>query len=374
MCEPINGDAIVPTRITGNYLLRIGTPLSYDARVKAFQLICHGSPGKFELRTLDNPKPAPDEVVVRVVACGLNHLDLWLESAGLPIQVPLPRTPGGEIAGRIEQLGSAVTGWNIGDAVAVQSNLFCGMCEFCQSGEESVCLRGELLGVSRDGGFAELVAVPARALVKIPAGLDFNASAALTLAGSTAMHMLTNRAQVRVGDHVLVMGGASGVGSVAIQIAKQLGAHVISTGSTEPKRQLAFQLGAEHVVDSSDANWPAAIRKITNRRGVDLIVEHVGGDALVKCFDCLARNGTIVTCGATSEREVTLNLWPIFVKQQRLIGSYGRNRADIQATLEWAADGKIAPVIDFIYPLAETPVAFERLRSRNVLGKLLINP
>ena len=342
--------------------------------MKAIQLIAHGSPGKFELRTLDNPQPATDEVVVRVLSCGLNHLDLWLESAGLPIQVPLPRTPGGEIAGRIEQLGSAVTGWKTGDAVAVQSNLFCGECEFCQRGEESVCLRGELLGVSRDGGFAELVAVPARALVKIPAGLDFNSSAALTLAGSTAMHMLTNRAQVRAGDWVLVMGGASGVGSAAIQIAKQLGAHVISTGSTEPKRQLAFQLGAEYVVDSSDANWPAAIRKITNRRGVDLVVEHVGGDVLVKCFDCLARNGTIVTCGATAGREVRLNLWPIFVKQQRLIGSYGRNRADIQATLEWAAAGKIAPVIDFIYPLAETPAAFEKLRSRLVLGKLLVNP
>ena len=342
--------------------------------MKAIQLVAPGQPGKFELRTLDNPRPAPDEVVVRVHSCGLNHLDLWLESAGLPVQVPLPRTPGGEIAGRIEQLGSAVTDWKIGDAVAVQSNLFCGECEFCKRGEESVCLRGELLGVSRDGGFAEFVAVPARALVRIPAGLDFNSSAALTLAGSTAMHMLTNRTQVHPGDWVLVMGGASGVGSAAIQIARQLGAHVISTASSEAKSLLAYQLGAEHVVDSSDANWPTAIRKITNRRGVDLVVEHVGGDVLVKCFDCLARNGTIVTCGATAGREVTLNLWPLFVKQQRLIGSYGRNRADIQATLEWAAAGKLAPVIDFIYPLAETPTAFERLRSRNVLGKLLINP
>lgn len=342
--------------------------------MKAIQLVAHGQPGKFELRTLDNPRPAPDEVVVRVMACGLNHLDLWLESAGLPVQVPLPRTPGGEIAGRIEELGSAVTDWKIGAAVAVQSNLFCGECEFCLRGEESICLRGELLGISRDGGFAELVAVPARALVRMPDGLNFNTSAALTLAGSTAMHMLTNRTQVRVGDWVLVIGGASGVGSAAIQIAKHLGAHVISTGSTDAKRQLAFQLGAEHVVDSSDANWPAHIRKITNRRGVDLIVEHVGGDVLVKCFDCLARNGTIVTCGATAGREVKLNLWPLFVKQQRLIGSYGRNRADIQATLDWAAAGKIAPVIDFIYPLAETPFAFERLRKREVLGKLLINP
>lgn len=342
--------------------------------MKAIQLIAPGTPGKFELRELPTPQPAADEVVVDVRACGLNHLDLWLESAGLPVTVPLPRTPGGEIAGVVSTIGNAVTDWKSGDRVAIQSNLFCGECEFCQRGDESLCLRGELLGVSRDGGFAEQVVVPARSLVRLPDGLDFNASAALTLAGSTAMHMLTNRTQVRAGDWVLVIGGASGVGSAAIQIAKRLGAHVISTASTDDKNRLARELGANFVVDSTDANWPAAVRKLTNKRGVDLTVEHVGGDVLVKCFECLARSGTIVTCGATAGREVKLNLWPIFVKQQRLIGSYGRNRADIQATLEWAAAGKLAPAIDSIFPLAETPAAFAKLRARQVLGKVLINP
>ncbi len=342
--------------------------------MNAFQLVAHGQPGKFELRNLPDLKPAAGEVVVSVRACGLNRLDLWLESNGLPIQVPLPRTPGGEVAGVIQAVGENVSDWKTGDRVAVQSNLFCGTCEFCQSGEESLCLRGELLGVTRDGGFAEQVVVPARALVAIPDGVEFNASAAVTLAGSTAMHMLTDRTQVKAGDHVLVMGASSGVGSAAIQIAKGLGAHVITTASSDAKAQLGRQLGADIVLDSTQANWPAAVRHHTNKHGADVIVEHIGGDVLGKCFECLARNGTIVTCGATAGREVKLNLWPLFVKQQRLVGSYGRNRADIVATLDWVAAGKLAPVIDTIYPLAEATAAFAKLRSRRVLGKLLVNP
>ena len=355
------------------FLCRLASQ-GYNSRVKAFQLIAHGTPGKFELRDLPEPQAGPDEVVVQVQSCGLNHLDLWLEEAGLPMSVALPRTPGCEIAGQICEIGSGVNDWRRSDPVAVQSNIFCGECEYCLRGEESFCLRAEMLGVTRDGGFAEKVLVPTRALVRLPAGVDFDTSAALTLAGSTAMHMLTNRAQVREGDWVLVIGGASGVGSAAIQIAKQLGARVMSTGSTESKRNLARQLGAEFVVDPTQLDWPAEIRKITNKRGVDLVVEHVGGEVILKCFECLARGGTIVTCGATAGRDVTLNLWPIFVKQQRLIGSYGRNRVDLQATLEWAAAGKLKPAIDSIFPLDQTPAAFGKLRSRSVLGKVLIEP
>jgi NADPH:quinone reductase-like Zn-dependent oxidoreductase len=342
--------------------------------MKASQLISHGKPGVFELRERPDPQPGPGEVVVCVAGCGLNHLDLWLEAGGLPGQISLPRTPGGEIAGVIHSVGGGVTDWRPGDRVAVQSNLFCGGCEFCQRGEESLCLNGELLGVHRDGGFAEQVVVPDRALVRMPAGVDFFASAALTLAGSTAMHMLTSRSRVQVGDWVLVMGGASGVGSAAIQIARQLGARVISTGSTETKRALARRLGAEFVVDTTDENWPGEIRRLTHKRGVDLVVEHIGGAVLPRCFECLARGGTIVTCGATAGREVSFNLWPFFVKQQRLIGSYGRNRADILATLEWAAAGKLQPVIDSVVTLAELPAALTRLRTRQVLGKIVVAP
>ena len=313
------------------------------------------------------------EVVVDVRACGLNHLDLWLEEAGLPIQVSSSRTPGGEVAGVISAVGEGVSEWHSGARVAIQSNLFCGECEFCQRGQESMCLKSQLLGVDRDGGFAEKVLVPASSLARLPEAVSFETSAALTLAGSTAMHMLTERTQVKNGDWVLAIGGASGVGSAAIQIAKQLGARVISTGSSDAKRKLAIRLGAEFVVDSNDPKWTAEVRRITGKRGVDIVVEHVGGDVLVKCFDCLARGGTIVTCGATAGREVTLNLWPLFVKQQRLIGSYGRNRIDIITTLEWAGRGALKPVIDRVVPLSITAEAFQALRERRVLGKIVIS-
>jgi NADPH:quinone reductase-like Zn-dependent oxidoreductase len=340
--------------------------------MRALQLISHGAPGRFQIADLPSLQPGADEVVVKVRACGLNRLDLWLEEGGLPIPMQLPRTPGAEISGVIGKLGSDVDDWRVGDRVAIQSNLFCGKCEFCLRGDESICLKGQLLGVQKDGGFAEEVLAPARSLVAIPSGVDFETSAALTLAGSTAMHMLTNRAEIRSADWVLVMGGASGVGTAAIQISKQLGANVIATASTLEKRNVAMQVGADHVIDSTGEDWPNEVRQITDRRGVDIVVEHIGGRMLQQAFACLARGGTVVTCGATAGREIQMNLWPFFVKQQRLIGSYGRNRADMIATLDWAAVGKLKPMVHKTYKLEEAPLAFADLRARTVLGKAVV--
>jgi len=287
---------------------------------------------------------------------------------------PVKAAAGGEIAGEIQALGQGVEDWRVGERVAVQSNLFCGECEFCRRGDESLCLKSTLLGVERDGGFAERVSVPARALVRLPEEVDFRTAAALTLAGSTAMHMLTDRVQVRSGDLVLVMAGASGVGSAAIQIARGLGARVVSTGSTPAKRALAERLGAEAVFDPADPDWPAQVRQWSGKRGVDLVIEHVGGPVLEQVFHCLARGGTVVTCGATAGREVTLRLWPFFVKQHRLVGSYGRTRRDLEATLAWAAVGGLRAVIDQVLPLAEALKGFAMLRQRMVLGKVVVEP
>lgn len=342
--------------------------------MKAVQLMAYGAPGQMKYSDVPDPVPAANEVVVRVRACGLNRLDLWMEEGALPITIQLPRIPGSEIAGEVLATGSEASGWCPGDRVAVQSNLFCGRCEFCERGEESLCLHGQLLGVQRDGGFAEQVMAPASALVRMPAKVDFATSAALTLSGSTAMHMLTQRTSVRAGDWVLVMAAASGVGSSAIQIARQLGAKVISTGSTEAKRQFALSLGADHAVDTSKTDWPAQVRELTGKRGVDLVVEHIGGDVLLQCFTCLARGGTIVTCGATAGRELRLKLWTFFVKEQKLVGSYGRSRKDIQTILEWAAEGKIKPVTAHVFPLEQTPAAFAALRGRQVMGKIVVEP
>ncbi len=340
--------------------------------MKAIQLISHGAPGRFELRDVPEPEPGPDDVIVSVEACGLNHLDLWLEQGALPMPVQLPRTPGCEMAGRVAAVGSNIQDWQPGDRVAVQSNLFCGRCEYCQRGEESMCLLPQMLGVQVDGGFAEKVRATARALVRLPSGVDARTAAALTLAGSTAMHMLTDRTEVHPGNWVLVIGASSGVGSAAIQIARGLGGRVIATGSTEAKRALGLSLGAEHVVDSNRPDWPAEVRRLTGKRGADVVVEHVGGEVLRQAFECLARGGTIVTCGATAGRDVPIPLWPLFVKQQRLVGSYSRNSADFHATLEWAASGRLKPVIHQTYPLARTPEAYAALRARTVLGKAVI--
>ncbi|PAW91520.1 MAG: hypothetical protein B9S33_00600 [Pedosphaera sp. Tous-C6FEB] len=342
--------------------------------MKAVQLLTHGTPGQFQFGEVRDPVPGNDEVLVRVRACGVNHLDIWLEQGDLPMPISLPRIAGSEVAGEILALGEDVDQWRVGDRVAVQSNLYCGTCEFCLRGEDSICLNAKLLGIQCDGGFAEMVTVPARCIVALPESLSFEASAALTLAGSTAMHMITDRAEVRPGDWVLVVGAASGVGSAAIQIAKHLGGRVVATASTPAKRELAIRLGAEFVVDSSKADWPAEVRKVTNKRGVDLVIEHVGGVVLQSVFHCLARGGTVVTCGATGGREVPMQLWPFFVKQHRLIGSYGRNRSDLNATLEWAADGRLKPVIHQVIPLPGVSNALELLRSRKVLGKLVVKP
>lgn len=342
--------------------------------MKAFQLLTHGEPGGFALRDVEDLRPGAGEAVVRVRACGLNHLDLWLEQGSLPTPVELPRTPGSEVAGEVLTTGGGVEQTRPGDRVVIQSNLFCGECEFCLEGEETQCLEGRLLGVNCDGGFAEQVRVPARSLVPLPPELDFEAGAALTLAASTAMHMLTNRTQVREGDWALVIGGASGVGSAAIQIARGLGARVITTGTTDAKRKFGLALGAELAVDPADPAWTSQVRRHTGKRGVDVVVEHVGGKVLEQVFACLARNGTIVTCGATAGRNPSLDLWPLFVKQQRLIGSYGRNRDDLRRTLEWAAEGRLRAVIDTVFPLAEAGEAFARLRRGEMRGKLLVKP
>ena len=342
--------------------------------MQAVQLLAHGTPGQFRFDHMPDPIPGPDEVVLEVHACGVNHLDLWAEAGGLPAPIRLPRIPGCEVAGTVLSLGPNVTAWSAGDRVAVQSNLFCGRCEFCRRGEESICVQGQLLGVDRDGGFAERVLVPAASLVRLPDQVEFVASAALTLAGSTAMHMLTDRATIQAGDLVLVIGGASGVGSAAIQIARHLGARVITTGTTPAKRELGLRLGAEQAIDPGQVHWAVEVRRWAGRRGVDLVIEHVGGPVLRQCFEALARGGTVVTCGATAGREVTLNLWPMFVKQQRLVGSYGRTRKDMEATLRGVAEGWLQPVIDRLHPLVEVPIALRDLRGRGVLGKRIICP
>lgn len=344
------------------------------SKYRAFQLTGtgQGSPN-YALQHLAMESCNEGEVVVRVAFCGLNRLDLWMEAGDLPVEIPLPRTPGGEVSGVIDSVGAGVTDVHPGDHVIVQSNISCGTCEFCESGEDSRCLKGKLLGVDLDGGLAELVKVPARSVIKIAPDFDLASAASVVLAGSTAMHMLTDRTEVTQGDWVLVMGGNSGVGAYAIQIAKNLGARVIATASSSEKATLAESLGAEFTVNHHHDGWNREVRKITGKRGVDIIVEHMGGKILEDCFHCLSRGGAIVTCGATTGKKIQLDLWPFFVKEQKLIGSYGRTRNDLVQTLDWTHSGKLNPVISEIFPLEQAESAFKTLRDRSALGKVLVS-
>lgn len=341
---------------------------------KQFELVKQGLPGQFQFSQKALTDPGPGEVSIKVAFCGLNHLDLWLEKGMLPIQVPLPRVPGGEISGTIHAVGSGVNSLVHGQKVVVQSNLFCGHCEYCQEGNVSQCLESQLMGVQVDGGLAEYVTVPARAVLPVPKNLDLDAAASIVLAGSTAMHMVTNRTKISPGDWVLAMGGNSGVGSYAIQIAQELGARVIASASTEEKAEFAKKLGAEYVVNHRIPGWSKDVRKHTNKKGVDLIVEHIGGKILEESFRCLARGGTIVTCGATAGKDIQIDLWPFFVKEQKLVGSYGRTTQDLITTLDWVAQKKIKPAIHQVFPLSQAHEAFDCLRSGRALGKILVSP
>ena len=342
--------------------------------MKAIKLLDHRAPGRLEYGDAPDPAPGPGEALVRVRACGLNRLDLWMEQGVLPMPVALPRIPGGEVSGEIAALSANADGWKIGDRVAVQSNVFCGHCEFCARGDESLCLSSQLLGVQCDGGFAELLTVPVRALVRLPDAVAFDVSAALTLAGSTAMHMLTRRTTVHPGDWVLAIGGASGVGSSGHSdrppIGRARGQHRVQRSQEEVRGRSGRGIRGGF----RRRTLARQVRQITGKRGVDLVVEHVGGDVLPRCFECLARGGAVVTCGATAGRDVSLKLWSFFVKEQRLIGSYGRTRQDMQATLEWAAAGKLKAAIAERYPLARTREAYDALRQRQVLGKVVVVP
>jgi NADPH:quinone reductase-like Zn-dependent oxidoreductase len=323
------------------------------------------------LEAAPDPSPADGQALIRVRACGVNRLDLFVREGKVPVKVPLPHISGSEVAGEVAALGPGVAGFSLGQRVAVHPYLACGACEYCLAGEESTCLRGDILGLLSDGGYADLVAVPANALVPIPAQLSFEQSAALTLAAVTAWHML-DRARVQPGETVLVLAAGSGVGSAAIQIAKLRGARVIATASSTSKLEKARQLGADVTVDYVAEDLRGAVRQLTGRRGVDVVVEHVGQATWAASVASLARNGRLVTCGATSGSDVNLDLWSMFAKQISLIGCYGGRRDDLRRVLAAAAQGALEPVIDRVLPLEQLNEAQAALESREQFGKIII--
>lgn len=342
--------------------------------MKAIVFHEHGGLDKLKLEEVPTPDVGPGEALVKVRACGVNHLDILVREQRTPVRIPMPHISGAEVAGEIAQVGSGVTGSKPGDGVVVAPYLHCGKCEYCLSGEETECLRGDILGLVSQGGYAEYVKVPASSLVPLPAGVGFNEAAAVALSMLTAWHMLVTRAQVKPGEDVLVLATGSGIGSAAIQIARLAGARVIATASTDEKLEKGRELGAQDLINYSEKDFLQEVKRITNRRGVDIVVEHIGAATWDKSVGCLARNGRLVTCGATTGSQGSLDIWTLFAKQTRIIGSYGGTRGELRTILNLVAQGKLRPVIYGAFPLEDVPRAQGIMAERAQFGKLIINP
>jgi NADPH:quinone reductase-like Zn-dependent oxidoreductase len=331
-----------------------------------------GGPEVLRYEDVPDPQPRKDQLLVRVRACAMNHLDLWVRK-GLP-GVKLPHILGSDIAGEIVEAGEYVTGFRPGQRVLLAPMHFCHHCEQCVAGRQNLCREFTVLGNGVDGGNCELIAVPAVNVIPIPDHLGFTEAASMPLVFLTAYHMLTGRAAVRPGQTVLVLGANSGVGIAAIQLAKLYGATVIATAGDDRKTQLAKELGADHVINHYQQKIGDEARKLTGRLGVDIVVEHVGAATWNESMKALKPGGTLVTCGATSGPEATFDLRFLFARQLALLGSYMGTMGELHDVLILVFAGKLKPVVDKTFPLREVRTAHEYLEQSKMFGKVVLIP
>ena len=340
--------------------------------VRAVRIHRHGGTEVLSVEEAPEPRPGPLDALVRVHACALNHLDVWVRQ-GIPgIAIPLPHTLGSDIAGRVVAVGKGVTGVELGSDVIVAPGLSCGLCHACLAGADNLCLSFSILGYQVPGGYAELVSVPAINLMPKPARLSFEEAASVPFVFQTAWHMLVERAQVRPGEDVLVQAAGSGVGIAAVQIAKLLGANVIATASTEAKLKKARQLGADHTVNYAKKDFYAEVKRITGKKGVEVVLEHIGGRTFEESMLCLARNGRLVTCGATAGGAVTVDLRYVFTRQLTITGSNMGSKGELLSLLPHLESGRLKPVVDRVLPLAEAAQAHRLMMDRAGFGKLVL--
>jgi NADPH:quinone reductase-like Zn-dependent oxidoreductase len=334
----------------------------------------HGGPEVLEYTNVPEPVIRTNEVLVEVKACALNHLDIWARR-GLPgIEIPLPHILGNDVAGVVKQVGELVTWVNAGDEVMVQPGISCGHCEACLSGNDNFCREYDILGYRRDGGYAELVAVPGVNIVPKPAQLSWEEAAALPLVTVTAWHMLVTRASVQPGETVLVHAAGSGVGSIAIQVAKLRGARVITTASTDEKLAHARELGADDTINYTSSDWPKEVRRLTERKGVDVVVEHTGAATWPGSIASLRPNGRLVTCGATSGYDAHTDLRQVFYRHLNILGSFMGSKGELLEAMKFVEQGKIRGVVDRVLPLSEARQAHELIENRAQFGKVVLKP
>jgi NADPH:quinone reductase-like Zn-dependent oxidoreductase len=340
--------------------------------VKAIVFEKHGGPDV--LRYVDAPDPVinANEVLVHVKACALNHLDLWVRR-GLPgVAIPLPHIPGSDVAGEVAEVGAGVTTVRPGQKVVLAPGVTCGKCQACISGHDNRCRSFTNLGYVIDGGCAEFVKVPEVNCLLYPENLSWEEAASIPLVFQTAWHMLLVRAELQPGEDVLILGAGSGVGTAAIQIAKFFGAKVIATAGTPEKLAKATELGADYVINHKAQKIREEVRRITNKRGVDVVFEHVGTATWDDSLASLAYAGRLVTCGATTGYDAKLDLRALFAKQLSLLGSYMGTKSDLHSVMRLVATGRFRPIVDRIFPLKEAAAAHEYLESGAQFGKVVL--
>lgn len=335
--------------------------------MKAVRFHEHGGPEVLRYEEAPEPDPRPGTVLVRVRACALNHLDLW-NRRGV-VRLPLPHIPGADVAGEVVESDAGVA---VGTRVMLQPGLSCGRCLACLEGRDNECPGYDVLGSQSQGGYAELVRVPTANLIPLPDGIGLIEAAAFPLTFVTAWHMLVTRARIRPGEDVLVLGGGSGVGQAAIQIATLHGARVFATAGTDEKLARARELGAYEVINHHTQDLPAEIRRVTNKRGVDVVIEHVGVATWDRSVKCLARSGRLVTCGATTGYDAGIDLRFLFARQYALMGSYMGTKGELWRAAQFFFEGRLRPIVDRTFALADAAAAHRYLEEGQQFGKVVL--
>ena len=338
--------------------------------MKAVRIHEFGGPEVLKYEDAPDPVLHKDQVLVRVRACSLNHLDLWAR-AGLK-GITFPHILGSDVAGEVVESGEYITDLKPGTRVLLAPMYFCNHCEQCMAGHQNFCPQFAVLGNTVDGGNCELIAETREKVIPIPDSLNFVDAASVPLVFLTAWHMLLGRGHLRAGQTVLVLGAGSGVGSAAIQISKMLGAEVITTAGDERKLAKARELGADHTIDHYKQKIADEVRRITNKRGVDIVFEHVGIATWPDSVRSLKPGGTLITCGATTGYEAQLDLRVLFAKQLSLLGSYMGEMGELHEVLKHVFSGKLKPVVDRTFPLSETRAAHEYLAKSEMFGKVVL--
>ena len=340
--------------------------------MKAVYFSEHGGIDKLTYGELPDPVPGPEEVLVRVRACGVNHADRWIRQ-GLPmLRVPLPFTLGQDIGGEVVVSGSAASALPPGTRVVVNQGVSCGRCARCLSGWDNLCARYQLIGKNLPGGYAELVKVPAQNLVPLPPDVSFVTAACLPAVFITTWNMLFDQAKLEPGEWVLVHAGGSGVGSAAIQLARMVGANVITTAGSDEKVEKAKALGAHYGINYKTHDFLHEVRRITKKRGVDVVIEHIGEDVWERSLLCLAIGGRLVTCGATSGYLPKTDLRYVFFRNLQILGATGGSGSILFRIVRLVQEGKLQPVLDRVLPLKEAQEAHRLLERRVQFGKLVL--